>query len=103
MPPGLSRAFGSANPGKEPLDHPAARVDGEADADWRITVSPFAQDRNRDKLREHAARRYEFSLSEAVPGGVYEFRMLTPGGDGAPLVEDRLAFERSQPPQGASR
>lgn len=67
---------------------------------WRVAVSPFARDRNRDKLREYAAKRYEFILSGAVPGGLYEMRMVTPNRDGSPLVEDRLAFERSQPPEG---
>ena len=62
---------------------------------WRVSVTPFAQDRNRDKLREYAAKRYEFLLSNEVPGSLYEVRMVTPGTDGAPLVEDRLAFEQT--------
>jgi hypothetical protein len=66
-------------------------------------VSPFAQDRNRDKLREYSAKRYEFTVSNAVPGGVYELRTSKPGGDGAPLIEDRLVFERSQPTRGNAR
>jgi hypothetical protein len=70
---------------------------------WRVAVSPFAQDPNRAKFREYAAKRYEFTLSDAVPGALYELRMVTPNGDGPPLVEDRLAFERSQPPRGESR
>jgi hypothetical protein len=76
---------------------------GREVAGWRIAVSPFAQDRHRDRLREHAARRYEFTLSEAVPGGLYEIRMVTPSADGSPLVEDRLAFERAEPPRGDAR
>ena len=69
----------------------------------RIAVSPFAQDRNRDKLREYAGKRYEFTLSEAVPGGLYEIRTRVPGPDGAPLVEDRLGFEKSQAAEGGRR
>jgi hypothetical protein len=67
---------------------------------WRVAVTPFAQDRHRDKLGAYAAKRYEFTLSDAVPGGVYEMRLVTPDTNGAPLVEDRLAFERAQPPKG---
>jgi hypothetical protein len=70
---------------------------------WRVAVTPFAQDRNRDRLREHAARRYEFTLSDAVPGSLYEMRMTTPNSDGTPLLEERLAFERMQPPEGEAR
>ena len=70
---------------------------------WRVAVSPFAQDRNRHKLREYSAKRYEFTVSDAVPGGVYELRTSKPGVDGAPMVENRLAFEGSQPSQGDAR
>jgi hypothetical protein len=70
---------------------------------WRVAVSPFAQDRNRDKLCEYVGKRYEFILSEAVPGGLYAMRMVTPGTDGAALVEDSLAFEGAQYPRGDAR
>jgi hypothetical protein len=95
----VREALGAATPA-EPARFPfeGREVDG-----WRVAVSPFAQDRNRDKLREHAAKRYEFTLSDAVPGGVFEVRLVTPGADGAPLIEDRLAFERSQAPEDAPR
>jgi hypothetical protein len=77
--------------------------DGREVEGWRIVVSPFEQDRNRDRLREHAAKRYEFILSDAVPGHLYAVRMVTPGADGAQLVEDHLGFERSRPAEGGAR
>ena len=61
---------------------------------WRVAVSPFESDRNRDKLREFAVKRYEFTLSDAVPGRLLEMRAVTRRGDGTLLVEDRLAFRR---------
>jgi len=78
-------------------------IDGRATEGWRIAATPFAQDRNRDKLREHAGKRYEFTLSEAVPGGLVALRMVTPNADGTPLVEDHLAFDRVQAPGGDGR
>ena len=90
--------------GESTLAEPARFTFGGREVEgWRVAVSPFAQDRNRDKLREYAAKRYEFILSEAVPGGLYAMRMVTPGADGAALVEDSLAFERAQPPRGDAR
>ena len=78
-------------------------IDGRAAEGWQIAVNPFAQDRNRDKLREYAGKRYEFTLSEAVPGGLVALRMVTPNADGTPLVNDRLAFDRMQAPRGDGR
>jgi hypothetical protein len=90
--------------GQTTLAEPARfTFEGREIEGWRVVVSPFAQDRNRDKLREYAAKRYEFTLSDTVPGRLYGIRMVTPGADGAPLVEDRLTFERSQPPGGDAR
>jgi hypothetical protein len=90
--------------GETTLAEPARfTFEGREVEGWRVAVSPFAQDRNRDKLREYAAKRYEFTLSNSVPGRLYEIHMVTPGADGAPLVEDRLTFERSQPPRGDAR
>jgi hypothetical protein len=86
--------------GETTLAEPARfTFEGREIEGWRVAVSPFAQDRNRDKLREYSAKRYEY----AVPGGVYELRTSKPGGDGAPLIEDRLVFERSQPTRGNAR
>jgi hypothetical protein len=70
--------------------------DGREIEGWRVTVSPFGHDRNREKLREHAGKRYEFTLSDAVPGRLYELRTSTPAVDGAPPAGERLAFERAQ-------
>jgi hypothetical protein len=70
---------------------------------WQVTVSPFMHDRNRDKLREHAARRYEFTFADAVPGGLYAIRLVTPAVDGGALAEDRLVLEAVRSLGGGSR
>jgi hypothetical protein len=87
--------------GETTLAEPARMIFGGREVEgWRVSVTPFAQDRNRDKLREYAAKRYEFLLSDAVPGSLYEVRMMTPGTDGAALVEDRFAFQQALRRQG---
>jgi hypothetical protein len=95
----LREALGEATPAVPTrLNFSGRRVEG-----WRVAVSPFAQDRHRDKLGAHAAKRYEFTFSDAVPGGLYEIRLTTPDAQGATLVEDHLAFEGSQLPKGEAR
>jgi hypothetical protein len=95
----IREALGAATPAE-----PARFVfEGREVEGWRAAVSPFAQDRNRDRLREHADKRYEFTLSDAVPGGLYEVRTSRPGADGAPPAGERLAFERALPPAGDAR
>jgi hypothetical protein len=90
--------------GESATAEPARVVTGGRAAEgWRITARPFAQDRNRDKLREYAGKRYEFTLSDAVPGGLVALRMVTPSADGTPLAEDHLAFDRVQAPRGEGR
>ena len=86
-----------------PIASASFTYDGRNVEGWRIEVSPFTQDRNRDKLREHAARRYEFTLSDAVPGRLYEIRAVTPGAEGTPLVEDRLVLDRVEPAPESGR
>ena len=92
----IREALGAAT-----LAEPARFVfDGREIEGWRVTVSPFGQDRNRDKLREHAGKRYQFTLSDAVPGRLYELRTSTPGADGAPPTGVLLTFDRVQPGDG---
>lgn len=87
--------------GASMLAEPARFVfEGREIEGWRVTVSPFGQDRNRDRLREHAGKRYQFTLSEAVPGRLYELRTSTPGSDGAPPTGVLLTFDRAQPGDG---
>jgi hypothetical protein len=61
---------------------------------WKISLRPFAADPNRDKLLEFAEKRYEFLVGDAVPGGIYEIRTVTPRADGTgpALLEERLSL-----------
>lgn len=95
----IREALGSTTPAEPTrLTFGGRALDG-----WHVAVSPFAHDRNRDRLREHAARRYEFTFSDAVPGGLYEIRLATPAPDGGALVEDRLVLEAVRSQGGGSR
>ena len=56
--------------------------DGKQLAASEIAFRPFADDPNRDRLRQFVGKRYHFIVSDAVPGGIYEVGAETPTGDG---------------------
>lgn len=70
-----------------------ARVEfgGKTVDGWRVTIRPFEDDvKNRNRLREFAARSYELTFADSVPGGLYALKTVTPksGGEGALLTEE---------------
>lgn len=73
--------------------------DGRSIAAWKLTMTPFATDPNKDKLLELAGRRYEFVFADEVPGGIYAIRVITPQADGkANMIETSLTLTGSTPP-----
>jgi hypothetical protein len=95
----IREALGNATPA-EPIRVTFA---GRPLEGWQVAVSPFVHDRNRDKLREHADKRYEFTFANAVPGSLYAIRLVTPAADGGALVEDRLVLDAVKSPGEDSR
>ncbi|MDF2997425.1 MAG: hypothetical protein K0R27_3062 [Xanthobacteraceae bacterium] len=74
---------------------------GKQVAGWKMTMTPFAADPNKDKLAELVGRRYVFLFSDEVPGGLYEVRVVTPKLDGsANIIETSLTLSGSTPPAG---
>ena len=66
---------------------------------WKLTMAPFANDPNKDKLAEVAGRRYEFLFSDAVPGGLYAIRVVTPKADGkSNIIETKLTLTGASAP-----
>ncbi|MGA0562570.1 hypothetical protein ACO2RV_08975 [Ancylobacter sp. VNQ12] len=69
---------------------------------WKMTMRPFAEDPNKDKLLELAARSYEFIFSNDVPGGLYAVRVVTPAKDGASnIIETSLTLTGATAPGAA--
>ncbi len=48
---------------------------------WKLDMAPFATDPHKEQLQEIANRSYSFVFSQAVPGGLYEVRVVTPKAD----------------------
>ncbi|HSI42350.1 MAG TPA: hypothetical protein VLA00_17525 [Xanthobacteraceae bacterium] len=83
---------GASEPAR--FDYAGRTVDG-----WTVVLTPFLNDPNKDKLGELVGKRYEFTFSDAVPGGLYAIRVVTPKAEGAPpLIETSVTLTGSTPP-----
>lgn len=60
----------------------------------RIVITPYEKDTHSAQFPQFVQKRYEFTLSDSVPGTLYEIHTIVPGateGD-APLLEERLTL-----------
>jgi hypothetical protein len=59
-----------------------------------ITIAPYVDDPLRGRFEKLAGKQYVFTLSEAVPGGVYAMRSRVAGANPqAPLLEEELQVD----------
>jgi hypothetical protein len=70
---------------------------GKSVAGQEFTITPYVDDPNRPRFEQLANKRYVFTLSDAVPGGVYGIRALVVDAakDGAapPLLAEELLID----------
>jgi hypothetical protein len=68
---------------------------GKPVAARRIVITPYADDPLRVRFEKLANKTYTFTLSEAVPGGVYSMRSrIDPGSAGAaPLIAEEMLID----------
>jgi hypothetical protein len=68
---------------------------GREVAGREITVAPYRDDPMRARFERFALKQYVFTLSDAVPGGVYAMRSRVAAANGAaePLLEEELIVE----------
>lgn len=65
--------------------------DGRSLEGWKLSMTPFAADPNRERLGEIAGRRYEILFAREVPGGLQSIRITTPKADGTgALIETEV-------------
>ena len=74
-------------------------LEAEAIPATRIMIAPYLEDPQRRQFEAFAETRYEFTLSDAVPGFVYEIHAVTPGNgadpakaDSEPLRDEALTY-----------
>ena len=80
------------------------RYRGKAVAGQEFTISPYLDDPNRPRFEQLANKRYVFTLSDAVPGGVYGIRALVAdaakGADAPPLLAEELLIDGAEAAPG---
>ena len=76
------------------------RYQGRTVKGKEIAFSPFLDDPNRPKYEKFAGKTYRFTLSDAVPGGVYGIRTAIPGESPAapPLIAEELVIDGARAP-----
>ena len=71
---------------------------GRAVKGTEIEISPYADDPNRPRYEKLARKQFRFTLSPAVPGGVYGIRTLVIDADpAAPLLSEEMLIEGAEP------
>lgn len=70
------------------LDWKGRKVPGR-----EITISPYLDDPLRNRFEQLATKQYVFTLSDAVPGGVYAMRSRVAGSGSEPLIEEALQVD----------
>jgi hypothetical protein len=72
---------------------------GQTVAGKEITISPYLDDPLRARFEKLADKQYVFTLSDAVPGGVYAVRTRIPGESATaePLIVEEMRIEGAAP------
>lgn len=72
---------------------------GKTVAARQIAVSPYLDDPLRVRFEKFATKQYVFTLSDAVPGGVYAIRTLVAAQPGAatPLLDEEMVLDGASP------
>lgn len=83
------------------------RYRGKPVAGREFTISPYLDDPNRTRFEKIAVKQYVFTVSDAVPGGVYAIRSVIPDRDAGaaapPLLAEELLIDGAEPaPAGAA-
>jgi hypothetical protein len=63
-----------------------------------VVVTPFVADPNISNFALYAHKRYEFTFSDQVPGGIYRIHTLVPSDDGkSALIDEEMTFQQITP------
>lgn len=70
-------------------------VGGKETAVTQVTVQPFANDPNTNRMGQFSQLEMSFTYSQDVPGGIQELRTYVPAATGdAPFYEERIVFSQ---------
>ncbi len=65
----------------------------------KIIITPYVKDPHGAQFKQLIGKRYEFTVSDAIPGTIYQIRTVVPGATDAdaPLLEERLTLVQASP------
>ncbi|MGH6943715.1 MAG: hypothetical protein ACREH6_05790 [Geminicoccaceae bacterium] len=85
------------------VEHLEVELDGRRLPAVRVSIEPFAADPQIARFPQFRYKRYEFTVAEGVPGGLYRIAALTPKGkDGEVLLEEGVTFAALREREGAT-
>lgn len=69
---------------------------------WQYTIQPYIKDPKNDRYKLYSSKYYIFTLSEQIPGEIYEIKTVVPDckswKEGDPvLVEEKVTFTGFEP------
>lgn len=69
-----------------------------------ITIQPYLKAELRYRYPKFVAKKYIFTLSDEIPGGVYAIRAVTPSKNGGdPLTDESVTFREVKAPKKKTR
>jgi hypothetical protein len=72
--------------------------DGKETTGFRITIKPYAEDPRASTLEVFRNKVYQFTVSDAVPGGIYQIRIFVPGEGETqlvkPMIDEKMTLVR---------
>ncbi len=72
--------------------------DGREVAGARLTIKPYTSDPLGEKLEAFRNKVYQFTVSDAVPGGIYQIRIFVPGDANSqlakPVIDEKMTLLR---------
>jgi hypothetical protein len=79
------------------------RFDGRSLPARQITITPYVADPHRERFEQLAAKKYVFTLCEAIPGRVYQLRAVVPAASGSSkdeaVIDETLTFQSADAPK----
>ncbi|MDX2266330.1 MAG: hypothetical protein NW215_15325 [Hyphomicrobiales bacterium] len=85
---------------KAKIEEITFNFEGREVAGYKLTIQPYLGDPQAAAMEIFHAKIYEYVVSDAVPGGLYEARIYVPNtavaGPAQPFIDERMTFARYQ-------
>jgi hypothetical protein len=75
----------------------SVRYHGKTTAAREITLQPYLNDPNQARFAQYTAKRYQFVLSDAVPGRVVSLHTQVAQADGKAFIDEEMVLDGADP------